>query len=86
MHTLIVLAIGFGLLAVCLLAGRAIGDAAGLSMGALIFMPLWLVGAGINLYLGVKTAGYSVREELPIFFLVFAVPVVVASLVWWKAR
>ena len=60
--------------------------ASGLAAGALIFLPLWLVGAGINLYLGVKTAGYSVREELPIFLLVFAIPAVAALLAWWKLR
>ena len=86
MHTLIVLVIAFALLGVCLLTGRAFAEASGLATGALIFLPLWLIGAGINLYLGVKTAGYSVREELPIFLLVFAIPAVVAVLVWWKVR
>jgi len=52
----------------------------------LVFLPLWLMGAGINLYLGVKQAGYSVADELPIFLVVFAVPAVVALLVWWKLR
>ena len=86
MHTLMVMAGGVVLLAICLLTGRAIGDSAGLGLGALIFLPLWLIGAGINMYLGVKSAGYSVREELPIAVLVFAVPAVVAALVWWRAH
>jgi hypothetical protein len=86
MHTVIVLAVGFALLAVCLFAGHSLGAASGLAAGALIFLPLWLFGAGINLYLGVKTAGYSVREEMPIFLLVFAIPAVVALLAWWKLR
>ena len=86
MHTVIVLAIGFALLAVCLFAGHSLGAVSGLAAGALIFLPLWLIGAGINLYLGVKTAGYSVREEMPIFLLVFAIPAVVALLAWWKLR
>jgi len=86
MHTVIVLAIGFVLLAVCLFAGHSLGAASGLAAGALIFLPLWLIGAGINLYLGVRTAGYSVREEMPIFLLVFAIPAVVALLAWWKLR
>ena len=58
----------------------------GLAAGALAFLPLWLIAAGINLYLGVKTAGYTVREEMPIFLLVFAIPAVVALLAWWKLR
>ena len=86
MHTVIVLVIGFALLAVCLFAGHSLGAASGLAAGALIFLPLWLIGAGINLYLGVKTAGYTVREEMPIFLLVFAIPAVVALLAWWKLR
>jgi hypothetical protein len=86
MHTLIVLVIGFALLAVCLFGGHLLGGAAGLAAGALVFLPLWLIGAGINLYLGVETAGYSVREEMPIFLLVFAIPAVVALLAWWKLR
>jgi hypothetical protein len=86
MHTLIVLAIGFALLAVCLFGGHSLGSPSGLAAGALAFLPLWLIGAGINLYLGVKTAGYTVREEMPIFLLVFAIPAVVALLAWWKLR
>jgi hypothetical protein len=45
---------------------------------------VWFIGAGINMAVGVVKAGYSVAEELPIFLLVFAVPAVVAALLWWK--
>ena len=38
------------------------------------------------MYLGVKRAGYSVREEVPIFLIVFAIPAVVALITWWKFR
>ena len=82
MHTLMVLAVGFALLAVCLIAGHLLGASAGVGMAALIFLPLWLIGSGINLYLGVRTAGYTVREELPIFLLVFVIPAIVALLAW----
>jgi hypothetical protein len=40
----------------------------------------------INLYVGVKSAGYTVREEFPIFLVVFAIPAAVALLAWWKLR
>jgi hypothetical protein len=79
-----VLGIGFALLSACLIAGHLLGATAGVGTGALLFLPLWFIGAGINLYLGVKTAGYTVGEELPIFLLVFAIPAIVALLVWWK--
>jgi hypothetical protein len=83
MHTIIVLAIGFILLGACALAGRVLGDASTIATAALIYLPLWLVGAGINMYVGVTRAGYSVADEVPIFFLVFAVPAAAAVILWW---
>ncbi len=82
MHTIMVVLGGFLLLGVCLLAGRL--AAKPMAMAALIFIPIWLAAALINLWLGVSRAGYSVAEELPIFLLVFAIPVVVALFIWWK--
>jgi hypothetical protein len=75
-HTTKVILGGFVLLAICVLIGRA--------NGARLFLPLWLVAAGINMWIGVTRAGYSVAEEAPIFLLVFAVPAVVALLVLWR--
>ena len=85
-HTVKVIAAGFALLAVCLLIGRATTSpaSAGMILGAKVFLPLWLAGAGINMWVGVSRAGYTVREEAPIFALVFAVPAVVALLLWWR--
>lgn len=37
---------------------------------------VWLVLTALNFWTGVARAGYSVREELPIFLLLFAVPVI----------
>jgi hypothetical protein len=31
-----------------------------LAKGAIAFLPLWLLGSGVNMYLGVKNAGYTV--------------------------
>jgi hypothetical protein len=87
MHTLKVIALGLGLLALCLLGGRLIGGgntAAGLINGAKLFLPLWVIGAGINMWLGVSKAGYSVRDEAPVFLIVFGVPAAVAVLAWWR--
>ena len=83
-HTIKVIAGGFGLLIVCLLLGRWIGGAAGLATAAKVFVPIWLIGAGINMWIGVSKAGYSVAEEAPIFVLVFAVPAAVALGVLWR--
>ena len=90
-HTVKVIAGGFVLLALCLLIGRWIGGpppaAAGLATAAKVFIPLWLIAAGINLWVGVAKAGYSVAEEAPIFLVVFAVPAAVALLLlWWLSR
>ena len=86
MHTILVIALGFGLLVLCALAGRMFGGASGSATAVLVFLPLWLVGAGINMYVGVKRAGYSVVEEAPIFLLVFGVPAAVALFVWARRR
>jgi hypothetical protein len=86
MHTLKVIAIGFALLVACGGVGYAAAGTAGISRAALVFLLLWAIGAGVNMYLGVKRAGYSVAEEAPIFLLVFAVPAAVALGAWLKYR
>lgn len=83
MHTVIVLAIGFGLLGACALCGRALGT---MPSGLLCFLPLWFIGAGINMYLGVAKAGYSVADEAPMFLLVFSIPALAALFAWYKLR
>ena len=86
MHTVKVIAGGLALLAVCLLLGRWLGGprAAALASGVKVFLPLWLIGAGLNMWLGVNRAGFSVAEEAPIFLVVFGVPAAVAAVVWWR--
>jgi hypothetical protein len=86
MHTVKVIAIGIALLVACLLVGRFLGGAnqATVARAALIFIALWAVGAGINMWLGVSKAGYSVAEELPMFFVVWGVPSAVALVAWWR--
>nr|WP_315204251.1 hypothetical protein [uncultured Albidiferax sp.] len=85
MHTVFVVAGGFSLLLTCLLLGHAFGEGMpGLVMGAKVFIPLWLVGAAVNMAIGVLGAGYSVAEEAPIFLGIFAVPSIVAAVLAWK--
>ncbi len=81
MHTIMVVLGGFLLLGACLLAGRLMKT---MAISALIFIPIWLGAALINLWIGVSRAGYSVAEELPVFLAVFAIPAVVALFIWWK--
>ncbi len=79
MHTVKVVAAGLALLAVFVLVGYwlARGDGGG-ARAALYFIGVWLLLAIANLVVGVLSAGYSVREELPIFVVVFVVPALVA--------
>jgi hypothetical protein len=86
MHTVIVIAVGLGLLGLCALVGRTFGGTSGAATGALVFLPLWLLGAAFNMYIGVRRAGYSVAEETPIFLIVFAIPAAAALYSWWNLR
>jgi hypothetical protein len=77
---------GFLLLGLCLFIERQIGGAGAASMviAAKVFIPIWLVAALLNMWVGVARGGYSVSEEFPIFLVVFAVPTVAALFIWWK--
>jgi hypothetical protein len=84
MHTAIVLGGGFSLLLSCLLLGHAFGGGMpGAVTGAKLFIPLWLIGAGVNMWLGVSQAGYSAAEEFPIFLAIFGLPAAAAGVLWW---
>jgi hypothetical protein len=86
MRTAVIIAAGFVLLAVCLFVPRLFGraDPQAMGIGAQVFMGLWLAASLLNMWAGVTRAGYSVAEELPIFFLIFAVPGAAAAYAWWK--
>jgi hypothetical protein len=84
MRTAIIIAMGFIVLAVCVLGPRLAGRPGWSATGAKIFIALWLVAALVNMWIGVSRAGYSVAEELPIFLLIFVPPAAVAAYVWWK--
>jgi hypothetical protein len=83
-HTAIVLGGGLALLLSCLLLGHAFGGGMpGAITGAKVFLPLWLVAAGVNMWLGVSQAGYSIGEEFPIFLAIFGAPAALAGVTWW---
>lgn len=83
MRTALFIVGGIVLFCVCALGARFGGLAAPTALAAKVFVPVWLVVGLVNLRGGVR-AGYTVAEELPIFFVIFAVPVAVALLAWWK--
>jgi hypothetical protein len=80
---------GLALLAVFLLVGYWFGASwfgegpAGLAVAAKIFIPVWLIAALVNMWLGVSRAGYTVVEELPMLLIVFGGPAAVAGFVLW---
>lgn len=85
MHTIKVIGIGFALLGILLVAAPRLSMAAGrpIPFAVRLFLPLWFVGALINLWIGVSRAGYTVMEEAPIFLVVFGVPAVASLLILW---
>jgi hypothetical protein len=88
MRTLWIIIGGVALWAASLGAARLIAgqDPAAMTRATLIFLLLWLLLAGLNLWVGVARAGYTLREELPIFLLIFSLPAVLALWVRWKFR
>jgi len=55
-----------------------------MTVATVVFAAIWFVVAAANMWMGVSQAGYSFQEELPIFLLIFLVPVAVAVVVKWK--
>ncbi|WP_372522554.1 hypothetical protein [Sulfuricaulis sp.] len=86
MRTIIIILGGFLLLAVCIGAARLLGSngVATMNIAVKVFIPIWLVAAGINMWIGVTRVGYSGTEELPIFLLIFSLPAAAALFIQWK--
>lgn len=84
MRTAIIIFGGFLLFGACLVAGRMVGGNETMVNAAKVFIVLWLIAAGVNMWVGVAKAGYSVAEELPIFLLIFPLPTSAAAFIWWK--
>lgn len=82
MHTLRIIVAGFVLLLILLLVGWLWRASAGVGLAACAFAPVWLACSLANLRAGVKQAGYTVREELPVLGVVFLVPVLAAWVAW----
>jgi hypothetical protein len=87
MHTLKVVFGGLLLLGVCLLLGTRIGGATATVVATTIkcFLVLWLVATLVNMWVGVSKAAYPMKGEAPVALLVFAVPAIVAIVLWWRS-
>ena len=86
MRTAIIVLGGFVLWAACLGIEKLLASSSNSSMTAATatFVALWFVAAALNMWIGVSQAGYSFKEELPIFLLIFLLPAAVAIFVKWK--
>jgi len=86
MRTVIIVVGGFALWAVCLGIAKFLANSSTTSMttATAAFVAIWFVAAASNMWIGVSQAGYSFREELPIFLLIFLLPAGVAVLAKWK--
>ena len=86
MRTGLFLLAGLLLLAASLLLGRLFSAnyPAATTLATILYVAVWVMIAGANMWVGVAKAGYSVAEELPIFALIFGVPAAVAIILKWK--
>ena len=86
MRTSIIILGGFALWALCLGGARLLTRSGGASsmVATAVFLALWLLAATANMWVGVTQAGYSWREELPIFLLIFLIPSAFAVFVKWR--
>lgn len=82
MHTLMVMGGGLVLLGLFLILARSWGpDPAMMAVAARAFIPVWLAISIVNLWIGVRYAGYTLLQELPILFVIFGIPAAVAVVV-----
>ena len=86
MRTALFLVAGLLFLAASLLLARLFSaNYPGATLVAMVaYVVFWLAISGANMWVGVAKAGYSVMEELPIFLLIFGLPVLVAIVLKWK--
>jgi hypothetical protein len=86
MRTGLFLLAGFLLLAAAFILAKLFSEnyPAAATVATAAFILLWLALSGFNMWTGVAKAGYSVAAELPIFALIFGLPVAVAIVLKWK--
>jgi hypothetical protein len=86
MRTLLLILGGFVVWAACLSMGTLMASASATSMtiATTAFVVMWFLAAAANMWVGVMQAGYSFKEELPIFLVIFVLPAATAAFVKWK--
>lgn len=86
MRTLIIIVAGFVVWAICLGSAKLLANASSRSVtvATMVFAVTWFLAAAANMWIGVSQGGYAFKDELPIFLLIFLVPVATAMVVKWK--
>jgi hypothetical protein len=79
MHTFLVIAGGIVLLGFFIAIARNLARSTSAIIRACwLFVPVWLIFSGLNLWSGMALAGYSLVDEVPFFLAVFFIPTVIA--------
>jgi hypothetical protein len=86
MHTIKMIILGVAVLMIFLVVGRSATTPRGIAAAAFSFLSLWLIIAATNTYIVGANAGYTVTDAMPVFLFVFAVPALVAFVLWRKSR
>ena len=82
MHTIVVTAAGFALLGMFLLLSRFWSPDPGvMAVTAKAFIPVWLALTIVNFWIGIRYAGYTLLQELPILAITFGIPAAAAALI-----
>ena len=82
MHTIMIIFAGLVLLAVFVVFARIASTP--FTRLLPVYLIVWLACAGINMWVGVSQAGYSVMQELPFLLIVYVIPAAIAVL--WSRK
>ena len=88
MRTAVFVIAGFALLALLLIITRAFKPSLARASEIAVpgFIVLWALAAGINMWMGLSQPNNSFMAELPIFLIIFLLPVTAALFVKWNWR
>lgn len=83
MRTAIIIFSGVAIWAISFGLARRLGKPGGTAVddATLAFITIWFLVAATNMWAGVAKAGYTFREELPVFVAIFGIPAAIAALV-----
>ena len=86
MRTVLLLTAGLSLMASLLIVAKLFTEhlPSAPNWAGAFGLSLWLLITGLNMWIGVTKAGYSVAEELPIHLVLYLLPAVAAVLVRWR--